>query len=473
MMNEHRPNEFSLKLKPHHYPELAPQRLNLSDPSEYTSAGNMAALPTNERESLLANRYQLQKVLGQGGFGRTFLALDRHRFNQLCVVKEFLPQQHGDDEIQKSRELFVREAKILNQVDLPQVPKFFACFEEDGKLFLVQEYIKGQTYSNLLHERQQQGQNFSEPEVIQWLKDLLPVLTYLHDLQIVHRDISLDNVMRRDDSHLPMLIDFGIGRSALVQGQSQSENGSPSVNYPTKQTIVGKIGYAPYEQIWLGHSFPSSDLYALAVSAVVMLSGCDPQAFNRQLLLKEEWRLQHSVSNGLVEILDRMLQDIPSNRYQTAAANLVDVEQLNADSVCVPESNGAIVPPNVATTVMRSPLPTTVQIRSESTAQTERESIELDRVAAIEAIAPLNTAPPAVTCLQISTASQLTSEFITQCERESIEYVGPIGKFLVQNTIAKNPHLSPAELIDLLAQHISQTSQVDEFRNKLRKLIDN
>jgi serine/threonine protein kinase len=433
----------------------------------------MAALPTNERESLLANRYQLQKVLGQGGFGRTFLALDRHRFNQLCVVKEFLPQQHGDDEIQKSRELFVREAKILNQVDLHQVPKFFACFEEDGKLFLVQEYIKGQTYSDLLYERQQQGQTFSETEVIQWLKDLLPVLTYLHDRQIVHRDISLDNVMRRDDSHLPVLIDFGIGRSALVQGQSQSKNGSSLVNYPTKRTIVGKIGYAPYEQIWLGQSFPSSDLYALAVSAVVMLSGCNPQVFNRQLLLKQEWQLQHSVSNGLAEILNRMLQDVPSNRYQTAAANLIDVEQLNTDSVCVPESNGAIVPPNAAPTVIRSPPPTTIQIGSESTAQGDRESIELDRVAATEAIAPPNPAPPTITRPQISTAIQLTAEFITHCERESIEYVGPIGKFLVQNAIAKNPHLSPAELIDLLAQHIPQVHQVDEFRSKLRKFTNN
>ena len=471
-MNEHRQNESSLTLKSHHHHELAPQRLNLSDPSEYTSAGNMAALPTNERESLLANRYQLQKVLGQGGFGRTFLALDRHRFNQLCVVKEFLPQQHGDDRIQKSRELFVREAKILNQVDLPQVPKFFACFEEDGKLFLVQEYIKGQTYSDLLYERQQQGQTFSETEVIQWLKDLLPVLTYLHDRQIVHRDISLDNVMRRDDSHLPVLIDFGIGRSALVQGQSQSENGSPLVNYPTKQTIVGKIGYAPYEQIWLGQSFPSSDLYALAVSAVVMLSGCNPQVCNRQLLLEEAWQLQHSVSNGLSEILNRMLQDLPRNRYQTAAANLVDIEQLNADSVGVPEANGAIVLPNAAPTVIRSPLPTTVQFRSESTAKRDRESIELDRVAATEAIVPPNPAPP-ITQPQISTAIQLTAEFITQCERESIEYVGPIGKFLVQNTIAKNPHLSPAELIDLLAQHIPQVDRVDEFRSKLRKFTNN
>jgi serine/threonine protein kinase len=442
IMNEYRADESSLKLKYHH-PEISPLTPNLGDGSEYASAENMATLPTNDRKSLLANRYQLQQILGQGGFGRTFLALDRHCFDRLCVVKEFLPQQQGDDEIRKSRELFVREAKILDRIDSPQVPKFFACFEEDRKLFLVQEYIQGQTYARLLHERQQQGRTFSELEVIKWLKDLLPVLAYLHDLQILHRDISLDNVMQHDDSHLPVLIDFGIGRSALIQGQ----NGSSAIDRPTQKSIVGKIGYAPYEQIWLGQSFPSSDLYALAVSAVVMLSGCDPQAFNRRLLLQEEWQLQHSVSHGLVGILDRMLQDNPSHRYQTAAANLADLEQL------MPEAQAVIVPLNSAPTVVRPQLPA---IRETVTGST----------------VPQNP-PPTVMRPQILTAIQGNAEFITQCERESIEYLGPIGKFLVQNAIAKNPQIVPAELIDLLAQHIPQTRQVDEFRSKLRRFINN
>jgi serine/threonine protein kinase len=468
-MNEHRVDESFLTIKSHSNTESAPLKLYMGDLSEYAHAENMAALPTNARESLLANRYQLQQVLGQGGFGRTFLALDRHRFNETCVVKEFLPQQQGDNEIQKSRELFVREAKILNRIDCDRVPKFFACFEEDRKLFLVQEYIKGQTYAHLLHERQRQGRTFSEIEVIQWLKDLLPVLTYLHDRQILHRDISLDNVMRQDDSHLPVLIDFGIGRSALLQGQSRVENGSPP-NYPTQRSIVGKIGYAPYEQIWLGQSFPSSDLYALAVSAVVMLSGSDPQALNHRLLLEAEWQLQHSVSNGLVKILNRMLQDIPSNRYQTAAANLADLEQLSTDSRST--ATNAIAPPKAP--------PTVIRFTPESTERCEPESIELasstdshvsvDRSTSSGAFASLN-APPTKIQPQVPTVI-LTPKFIAQCERESIEYVGPIGKFLVQNAIAKNPHLSPADLIDSIAQHISP-DRADEFRSKLRKFTNN
>jgi serine/threonine protein kinase len=427
----------------------------------------MAALSTNDRESLLANRYQLQQVLGQGGFGRTFLALDRHCFDRLCVVKEFLPQQQGDNEIRKSRELFLREARILDRIDSPQVPKFLACFEENRQLFLVQEYIKGQTYAHLLRERKRQGRTFSEREVIQWLKELLPVLIYLHELQIVHRDISLDNAIRHEESHLPVLIDFGIGKSALIIGQSGNRNHDP------QKSIVGKIGYAPYEQIWLGQSFPSSDLYALAVSAVVMLTGCNPQACDRLLLIDRSWQLQHAVSAELARILDRMLQDIPNHRYQTAKAALADLVQSIPDSrVSTPAADRAISSLNALPTVLQSQLPNPIEIPSASRVRDERVASVLDRLKSPNDSVPQNPAKPIAICSPTPTKIQLTPAFVAQCQRESIEYLGPIGKFLVQNAIAKNPQILPAELIDLLAQHITQPCHVDEFRSKLRKSID-
>lgn len=410
------------KVKSNGKTELVPMKLYVDGSFEYPHAVPFAATETSKGQTLLANRYELQQILGQGGFGRTYLTVDRYRFNEPCVIKEFLPQQQGEYEAQKSRELFVREAKILHQINHPQIPKFFACFEEDNKLFLVQEYIKGQTYSTLLRERQQQGRTFSEPEVVKWLQDLLPVLSYLHDRQIVHRDISLDNIMLQDESHLPMLIDFGIGRSALVQG-GQSINSS----HPRQPSIVGKIGYAPYEQIWLGQSFPSSDLYSLAVTAVVMLTGVDPQLLTDRSFLKEKWHLQTSVSNGLVDILDRMLQDAPANRYQSAGAILEDLERLTNNSQ-----------PH-----LKQP----------------------------DSILPVTTlhAPPTAPQTQNSTINALTPEFVAECERELINYIGPIGKFLVRDTLAKHPHLSAEDLITLLAQHIPLPLQVNEFRNHLRR----
>ncbi|WP_310427891.1 serine/threonine-protein kinase [Chamaesiphon sp. VAR_48_metabat_135_sub] len=414
------------KVKSNGKTELVPLKLHVDGSWEPLDPAMFAAPATSGGKILLANRYELQRILGQGGFGRTYLTLDRYRFNEPCVVKEFLPQHHGDYEAQKSRELFEREAKILHQIDRAQIPKFFACFEEDEKLFLVQEYIKGQTYSSLLRDRQQQGQTFSESEIIKWLKDLLPVLSYLHDRQIVHRDISLDNIMLQEGTHLPVLIDFGIGRSAIVQGRSQDIHGTP-ISYPTQQSIVGKVGYAPYEQIWLGQSFPSSDLYSLAVTAVVMLTGIEPQSLTDRSSLKSKWQLHTSVSDGLVKILNRMLQDLPANRYQSAAAVLTDVERLT------------INPQTQLSQPVATPLPITTL-----------------------------TAVPTSPQLEMPTINNLTPEFIARCEKELINYIGPIGKFLVKTTLTKHPNLSSADFITLLAQHIPQPVQANEFRNSFR-----
>jgi serine/threonine protein kinase len=412
------------KVKSNGKTELVPLKLYVDGSLEQLNAADFSALEMSEGKMLLANRYELQRVLGQGGFGRTYLTLDRYRFNEPCVVKEFLPQHQGEYETKKSRELFIREAKILHQIDRAQIPKFFACFEENHKLFLVQEYINGQTYSSLLRERQQSGRAFSEVEVIKWLQELLPVLSYLHDRQIVHRDISPDNIILQSDTNLPVLIDFGIGRSAVVQAQNQPQN-SPPNNYRTQQSIVGKIGYAPHEQIWLGKSFPSSDLYALAVTAVVLLTGIDPQTLTDRSLLREQWSLQASVSDALVSILDRMLQNVPANRYQSAVEVLADLTQLTSALPPSPQREGDV---------------------------------------AVTTLSTLPTAPQ----YQLPTQSGLAPEFIIQCERELIDRVGPIGKFLVRDALTKQPQIAPADLINLLAQHISQPIQANDFRNRLR-----
>ena len=79
--------------------------------------------------TIIDNRYLIQEVLGQGGLGRTYLAFDTHRFNEPCVLKEFAPLGSGQYDLEKSRDLFKREAKILHHITHPQIPKFLACFE--------------------------------------------------------------------------------------------------------------------------------------------------------------------------------------------------------------------------------------------------------------------------------------------------------------------------------------------------------
>src|SRR4028118_997056 len=241
--------------------------------------------------TILQNRYHLITVLGQGGFGRTYLAEDQGRFNEPCALKELIPPETAYA-LDKSKELFQREATTLYQIKHPQVPEFRATFEQDGRLFLVQDYVEGKTYRELLNERKAQtyiqpdNQNvgqpaptrnvpansgvFSEAEVRQLLGQLLPVLDHIHSKGIIHRDITPDNIIRRNTDGLSVLIDFGVVKELATRFMS------PNASAPI--TTVGKVGYAPSEQIQTGRAYPSSDLYSLAVTAVVLLTGKEPQA---------------------------------------------------------------------------------------------------------------------------------------------------------------------------------------------------
>ncbi|NET56867.1 MAG: protein kinase [Symploca sp. SIO2E6] len=262
--------------------------------------------------TVINNRYEIQRVLGQGGFGRTYLALDNHCFGEFCVLKEFLSNQTDEYIAQKSRELFEREAQVLYQIDHPQIPKFLALLPERGKWFLVQKYIDGKNYSTLLKERQEQGEAFSEEEIIKWLQDLLPVLDYIHQRKIIHRDISPDNIMLPHDQSRPVLIDFGSVKHKLSSITTSGYNNVPQVSF------VGKDGYSPLEQIRLGQSFPSSDIYALGVTAVVLLTGKETNLLLDYNSLEWRWRSYVTVSDRLAEILDKMLAEKHQERYQSA-----------------------------------------------------------------------------------------------------------------------------------------------------------
>ncbi|NEP39786.1 MAG: protein kinase, partial [Okeania sp. SIO2H7] len=148
---------------------------------------------------ILTNRYKIVKQLGHGGFGRTYLAEDNHRFQEPCVLKEFAPQVHGSYALQKSQELFEREAGVLYKLRHPQIPGFREMFrfklDGEGYLFLVQDYVEGKTYRALLENRKRQGTFFSETEVTKFLLQILPVLEYIHNLGVIHRDISPDNIV--------------------------------------------------------------------------------------------------------------------------------------------------------------------------------------------------------------------------------------------------------------------------------------
>lgn len=135
-----------------------------------------------------------------------------------------------------------KRSKILHQLEHPQIPRFWLVFEGDGRLFLVQEYVNGKTYSALLRDRQLQGQTFTEEEAIQWLRNLLPILEYVHQHHIIHRDISPDNIMLPEGNILPVLIDFGVGKQIADLNEVTNANQATFVG---KMSLVGKWDTPP------------------------------------------------------------------------------------------------------------------------------------------------------------------------------------------------------------------------------------
>jgi len=267
----------------------------------------------------LNNHYRIVRELGHGGFGRTYLAEDAHRFNEPCVLKEFAPQVHGSYALQKSEELFEREAGVLYKLQHNQIPRFRELFRvsisDRGYLFLVQDYVPGQTYRFLLDARKRQGLRFIEAEINQLLIQILPVLEYIHSLGVLHRDISPDNLILRLSDGMPVLIDFGGVKqvAATVESLFGEANGTPA-----PATRIGKLGYAPVEQMQMGIVSPHSDLYALAATVLVLLTGKEPHQLLDTQTLHWNWRAECSLSPNLSLVLDKMLAQQPSQRYSSA-----------------------------------------------------------------------------------------------------------------------------------------------------------
>jgi formylglycine-generating enzyme required for sulfatase activity len=273
---------------------------------------------------LLDDRYLPIKFLGEGGFGRTFQAIDEKRLNTPCVIKQFLPQQAGSAALQKATELFQQEAQRLQELGKhPQIPDLEAFFPQDGRLYLVQDFIDGQ---NLFEEFKNQGK-LNEPQIRIILTELLPVLQFIHDNQVIHRDIKPENIIRSKTGQL-FLIDFGVSKE--TSGSILTRVG----------TVTGTPGYAPPEQFG-GMVYHSSDLYSLAVTCVRLLTGHFQKIDGSDQLFdtnRMEWQWQKyvSLSQELTTVLETMLQVIPVKRYQSATEVLAALA--NQKTIVIPTS---------------------------------------------------------------------------------------------------------------------------------------
>ncbi|MBD2211403.1 serine/threonine protein kinase [Nostoc linckia FACHB-104] len=262
---------------------------------------------------VLRNRYRPIQLLGNGGFGKTYLAEDLDKLNEYCVIKQFAPRVQGTAAINKATELFEQEARRLQQLgEHPQIPTLLAYFEEENNLYLVQQFINGQ---NLLAELKQQG-TFKEEKIWEVLLDLLNILKTVHQHKVIHRDIKPENIIRRSTDNKLVLIDFGISKLLTMT----------VINNPG--TIIGSPGYAPLEQMQDGKAYPASDLYSVGATCFHLLSGIHPWIMWEQQGYGwvSSWRkhLQQPQSSELEKILDKLLQKDYQQRYQSAEEVLQD-----------------------------------------------------------------------------------------------------------------------------------------------------
>jgi serine/threonine protein kinase, bacterial len=320
---------------------------------------------------ILGDRYRVVRELGKGGFGQTYLAQDLNRFNELCVLKEFAPQIEGDYALQKSQELFEREAGVLYRLQHPQIPKFRELFRTAyhgvERLFLVQDYVDGQTYRAILSSRQQQGMGFTEAEIEDLLRSVLRILDYIHSLWVVHRDISPDNLIFRTEDTKPVLIDFGGVKEVEVRAELQYSPAAIAGQNTIIPTRLGKAGYAPKEQMQRGVVSAHSDLYALAATALALFTGKEPRELIDDRTLDWDWQKIGYINPKLQAILDKMLHPVPSDRYQSAKEVLQALDASEALNPTVAYATPKASPvsstpapshPDTAATFAVVPLPT-------------------------------------------------------------------------------------------------------------------
>ncbi|BAY45088.1 protein kinase [Scytonema sp. HK-05] len=272
---------------------------------------------------LIKERYRLLKQTGQGGFGKTFVAVDEGQSPAIpCVVQQFGLQN-------QKLETFEQKAQRLEELGKhPQIPALLAHFEENHHLYLVQEFIEGTNLATLVEK---EGA-FSETQIWQLLENLLPVLKYVHAHNLIHCDIKPENIILKSPSNFIgkdlVLVDFGAARTVT------------SIDL-TSDSLIGSAEYAAPEQA-KGNLVVGSDLYSLGVTCIYLLTQIPP--FDLFDIADDCWvwrqYLTTKVSEGLGKILDKLVQKDFTQRFESAD------EVMQAMGIHCPSVDHSITPPS-------------------------------------------------------------------------------------------------------------------------------
>ncbi|MEM8611305.1 MAG: serine/threonine-protein kinase [Cyanobacteria bacterium P01_H01_bin.105] len=274
--------------------------------------------------TLLSDRYQIDKILGSGGFGDTYLAKDIQRpGHPVCVVKQLKIVSDNPKAHQLAQRLFASEATTLERLgEHDQIPRLLAYFEANYSFYLVQEMIEGTLLKDMLDPQQPMSQHAAA----RFLLDLLPVIQTVHAQGVIHRDIKPSNIISRSSDNRYVLIDFGAVK--------QISNRLTDTNARITSTVgIGTQGYMPSEQSAGLPNF-SSDLYALGITTIEALTGLPPHSLHRDSYGEIIWMDRvPDLDSGLANIVKKMVRYDFNQRYSTAKAVLDDIRQLQLDGL--------------------------------------------------------------------------------------------------------------------------------------------
>ena len=264
----------------------------------------------------LKDRYRAQQLLGQGGFGKTFKAVDEYQSHQpLCAIKQFSFDNQSPQIRQVALNLFYEEAKHLEKLGKhAQIPELFAYFDVKGQPYLVQQFIDGQ---DLAKEVTTEGR-FNQEQIYDLLLSLLPVLDFLHNQSppVIHRDIKPANIIRRSSDRELVLVDFGAAKQATQTMLAKTGTVIGSPEYIAPEQVRGKPAFA-------------SDIYSLGVTCIFLLTQVSP--FDLFDLSEDTWvwrdyLVDNPVDERLGQVLDKMIANALSQRYQSAATVLAVIK---------------------------------------------------------------------------------------------------------------------------------------------------
>jgi serine/threonine protein kinase len=293
--------------------------MSSSVPTQPLDGSSMPAIPDDaesypiqsgdlaDNEGLLAGRYQIFKILGRGGFAITYLARNVYLPGQpLCVIKHLVPKFTNPTLLTIAKWRFYVEARTLSHLGShSQIPLLIDYFRKDGEMYLVQEYIPGDTLFDAVRSNQPKN----EAQVQEFLIEMLHLLTYIHSCRLIHRDIKPQNIIHCPTDNRLVLIDFGA--VADREGHRQSDNRLTA-------KAIGTPGYAPPEQVSEQPVY-ASDIYALGMTCIFLLTGKEPISFAVDPRTCEvRWQTAVQISDDFADIINKMIRVPLADRYQSA-----------------------------------------------------------------------------------------------------------------------------------------------------------